>query len=39
MTARTQGAAESEGDDGDALRRVLAGRTKWVVAHTRGAGQ
>lgn len=33
MTARTQG-AETEGDDGDALRRVLAGRTKPKMSHS-----
>lgn len=35
VTQRT----ETEGIDGDALRRVLAGRTKWVVVCTRGAGR
>lgn len=29
------GGAEVAGDDGGALRRVLAGRTKWVVARTK----
>lgn len=29
------GGAEVAGDDGGALRRVLAGQTKWVVARTK----